>query len=59
MTIDPILGEVNWQPRPDQAGNHTVEIAVEDSRGARSVQLFELTVGSPPAPAPPPAAPVE
>jgi hypothetical protein len=63
MTINPILGEVHWQPRADQAGAHPVEIAVEDSRGARSVQAFELTVGSPPAaPTPaaaPPAAPAE
>lgn len=55
MTINPILGEVQWQPRPDQAGVHPVEIAVEDSRGARSVQVFELTVGA--AAAPLPAAP--
>lgn len=58
MTIDAIVGEVHWQPRADQAGTHPVEIVVEDSRGARSVQVFELTVGSPPA-TPPPAAPPE
>jgi len=57
MSLNPILGEVHWQPRPDQVGAHPVEIAVEDSRGARVVQAFELSVGSPAAP--PPAAPAE
>ena len=60
MSINPILGQVFWQPRPDQAGVHAVEIAVEDSQGARSVQVFELTVGvQAAAPAAPPAAPEE
>jgi len=57
MSLNPILGEVHWQPRPDQVGQHPVEIAVEDSRGARVVQAFELTVGAPPPAAPAPAAP--
>ncbi len=57
MSMNPILGEVHWQPRPEQAGVHAVEIAVEDSRGARVVQVFELTVGAPAAA--PPAAPEE
>jgi hypothetical protein len=34
---------------------HPVEIAVEDSRGATVVQVFELTVGA--GATPPPAAP--
>ena len=57
MTINPVLGEVRWQPRPDQAGVHPVEIAVEDSAGARAVQVFELTVGQ--GSTPPPAAPAD
>ncbi len=57
MSINPILGEVSWQPRPDQAGVHPVEIAVEDSHGGRSVQVFELTVGSGGAPTPAAPAP--
>ena len=52
MSINPILGEVHWQPRPDQAGLHAVEIAVEDSQGARAVQVFELSVGPPAAATP-------
>jgi hypothetical protein len=61
MTLNPVLGDLRWEPRPDQAGVHPVEIAVEDSAGARSVQVFELTVGgvAPAAPAPAPAAPEE
>jgi len=55
MTLNPILGELVWQPRADQAGAHPVEIAVEDSRGATAVQVFELTVG--PSATPAPAAP--
>ncbi len=55
MSINPILGEVHWQPRSDQGGVHSVEIAVEDSRGGRAVQIFDLTVGAPAA-APPAAA---
>jgi len=54
MSINPVLGQLRWQPRVDQAGVHPVEIAVEDSGGARTVQSFELTVGSG---APVPAAP--
>jgi hypothetical protein len=46
MALNPVLGELHWQPRPEQAGVHPVEIAVEDSAGARSVQVFELTVGT-------------
>jgi hypothetical protein len=46
MTMNPVLGELRWQPRAEQAGVHPVEIAVEDSRGATVVQLFELTVGA-------------
>jgi len=57
MTLNPVLGELRWQPRAEQAGVHPVEIAVEDSQGGRSVQVFELTVG--PSAAPPPAAPAE
>jgi hypothetical protein len=58
MTLNPVLGEVSWMPRADQAGVHPIEIAVEDSAGARSVQAFEITVASAaPAAAPtPPAA---
>jgi hypothetical protein len=58
MSLNPVLGELTWTPRADQAGVHPVEIAVEDSAGARSVQAFELTVAAGPPPAStPPAAP--
>ena len=57
MTINPVLGELRWLPRAEQAGVHPVEIAVLDSRGATAVQVFELTVGA--GAPPPPAAPGE
>src|SRR5262249_7722989 len=57
MSINPVLGEVTWQPRPDQAGTHVVEIAVEDSHGARTVQTFQLSVAPSETVAAVPAAP--
>ena len=47
MHIDPYSGELEWRPAADQAGTHTVEIAVSDNRGGRSTQLFELPIASP------------
>jgi hypothetical protein len=44
MTVNPVLGEVRWQPTAAQAGTHPVEVVVEDSAGARTVQAFELQV---------------
>jgi hypothetical protein len=45
MEIDRVAGELSWRPGAAQAGRHPVVIAVEDTRGARSVQEFELDVG--------------
>lgn len=44
MVVDPVLGEVSWKPAPDQTGVHPIEVAVTDSHGAASVQIFEVTV---------------
>lgn len=58
MRVNAVYGEVLWTPGPGQVGKHPVEIAVEDSDGARVVQAFELDVQSadggtvPAAPAP-------
>lgn len=57
MSMNPVLGELSWLPRAEQAGVHPVEIAVQDSRGATVVQVFELTVGAGATPAP--AAPAD
>jgi hypothetical protein len=46
MRINPVLGLVEWQPGPDQAGTHPVEIVVEDSAGSRGLQRFELIIGA-------------
>jgi len=56
MRVDSVLGKVTWQPTPDQAGVHPIEIAVSDSEGATSVQQFEITVKTEES-AQPPAAP--
>ena len=47
-------GAVEWRPRTDQAGEHAVEVVVEDPLGGRASQHFRLVVGdaSPAAPAP-------
>ncbi len=55
MTLNPVLGEVAWQPTPDQTGKHPVEVVVQDAEGAESGQYFELTVRA--TELPPPAAP--
>ena len=44
MEIDARRGEVEWRPRPDQAGRHTVAIAVSDRHGGEGIQRFELDV---------------
>jgi len=46
MTIDRMGGEIQWQPKPTQAGRHTIDVAVEDSHGGKDVQRFELNVGA-------------
>ena len=46
MWVNPVSGEITWRPRPSQRGSHTVEVAVEDSRGAVTVQAFRLEVGA-------------
>ncbi len=45
MTVTPIRGEIEWRPKPDQAGTHSIELVVEDSKGARTVQRFQVIVG--------------
>jgi hypothetical protein len=54
MRVDSVLGKVIWQPTIDQAGVHPIEIAVSDTAGATSVQIFEITVKAEET-APPPA----
>jgi hypothetical protein len=44
MKVNRIDGEVTWQATAKQAGAHAVEIVVEDSEGAQTVQAFELVV---------------
>jgi hypothetical protein len=46
MTVDPISGQITWTPRSDQLGEHLVEVAVQDSKEAVTVQAFSLNVGA-------------
>jgi hypothetical protein len=59
MTVTPERGEIEWSPRPDQAGRHPVEIRVEDLEGASATQRFELRVGTAGSEAAPPASTIE
>jgi hypothetical protein len=55
MRVDSVLGKVAWQPTFEQAGVHPIEIAVTDTAGATSVQIFEITVKAEESVTPPPA----
>jgi hypothetical protein len=58
MTITSGYGWIEWKPRRDQGGTHTVEVLVEDADGGQGGQRFEVAVDtSDPAtePAAPPA----
>jgi hypothetical protein len=44
MKLDPVAGELHWEPELDQAGIHAIEIAVDDRHGGRAVQSFRLPI---------------
>ncbi len=44
MTIDPISGEITWNPGPDQVGDHPVTVSASDGRGGVDTQSFTLAV---------------
>jgi len=44
MQLDEVNGIVRWEPDTDQAGRHSVEIAVTDEGGAESTQSFSLAL---------------
>lgn len=46
MTIDPVLGEIQWQPQPSQAGEHTVEVEVDDGNGGTAGQRFSVSMSN-------------
>lgn len=45
MSIDYLTGHVQWVPTAEQRGRFPVEIAVDDTRGGRTVQRFQVDVG--------------
>lgn len=55
MQVDELSGVLSWEPTPDQAGNHRVEIAVEDRSGGRSHQVFDVPLVAVYESEPPPA----
>jgi hypothetical protein len=42
--IDPVLGELVWQPTRDQVGTHPIEVVVDDGHGGETHQKFEVNV---------------
>ena len=46
MKVDPKAGTITWSPEPEQAGTHLVSLVVDDLQGGRSMQTFEIVVGS-------------
>ncbi len=38
---------IEWRPRADQAGSHTVEVVVEDPEGGQGIQRFQVVVAAP------------
>src|SRR5690606_33314847 len=47
MTLDPYSGELRWTPRPDQVGNHTVQIDAVDLSGRAVARSATLTAVAP------------
>jgi hypothetical protein len=56
MAMTSAGGLIEWSPRPDQGGTHVIDVAVDDSFGARTTQRFSIVV-DPGAASAPPAAP--
>jgi hypothetical protein len=45
MRIDSRSGEIRWQPDAGQAGEHRVEVLVDDGNGGRVLHVFDVRVG--------------
>lgn len=48
MSVDPISGVVEWTPRQDQVGSHSVTVRVQDPSGLSGVQSYTLIVAQSP-----------
>ena len=42
--VDPVMGEIIWKPKLEQAGKHPIEVVVTDGRGGEAKQTFEVSV---------------
>jgi len=54
MTIDPATGLIQWTPSAAQAGDHPVEVKVQDAGGLFATQTYTLTVNAAAVCVPPP-----
>jgi RHS repeat-associated protein len=44
MALDSSTGQISWSPGAEDAGTHTVAVAVRDDRGGEAVQQFTVRV---------------
>ena len=44
VVLDPVSGNLRWQPDAGQLGAHTITVQLADARGGTTTQSFELTV---------------
>ena len=44
MTLDPFSGELRWMATATDAGEHLVEVAVDDRKGGVTRQSFYVAV---------------
>jgi hypothetical protein len=44
MSVDASSGLVTWSPTAEQGGRHRVEVSVDDRKGGKSVQTFDLAI---------------
>src|SRR5262249_30012497 len=50
MAIDPSSGAISWLTKPTDVGDHTVTVQVDDGKGGKDTQNFQIHVAaSPPA----------
>ena len=47
MSIDPLIGRINWAPENTDLGDHPVMVSVTDNKGGVAVQNYTLSVAEP------------
>jgi hypothetical protein len=46
MSIDEVLGQIEWRPAGNQTGVHQVSVVVRDSSRLETTQSFQVTVSA-------------